>query len=128
MEVAIGPDGFAHAIFADNAGQATRAEYTRQIGGPVVKTNPTNPTCLEGIQLAAWFHEKRTARWETSMFNCRSLALSALNVELASLPLATTNSFSLSRILWSPSLMLMSHKGQAKCRVAPSVRIHASTS
>ena len=33
MEVAIGPDGLANIIFADNAGQATRAEYTRQTGG-----------------------------------------------------------------------------------------------
>ena len=48
MEVAIGPDGLANIIFADNAGQATRAEYTRQTGGPVVKINPTFPTCLVG--------------------------------------------------------------------------------
>jgi hypothetical protein len=49
MEVAVGPDGLANIIFADNAGQATRAEYTRQIGGPVVKINPTSPTCLQQV-------------------------------------------------------------------------------
>jgi hypothetical protein len=46
MEVAVGPDGLANITFADNAGQATRAEYTRQLTGPVVKTNPTFPSCL----------------------------------------------------------------------------------
>jgi hypothetical protein len=49
MEVAIGPDGLANIIFADNAGQATRAEYTRQTGGPVAKINPTSPTCLQQV-------------------------------------------------------------------------------
>ena len=47
MEVAIGPDGMANIIYADNAGQTTRAEYTRQTGGPSAKVNPnTTITCL----------------------------------------------------------------------------------
>lgn len=46
FEVAIGPDGLANVIFADNAGQATRAEYTRQSSGPSAKANPTFPVCL----------------------------------------------------------------------------------
>jgi hypothetical protein len=46
MEVAVGPDGLANIIFADNAGQGTRAEYTRQISGPLAKATPTFPTCL----------------------------------------------------------------------------------
>ena len=47
MEVAIGPDGMANVIYADNAGQGTRAEYTRQNGGPSAKANPnTTITCL----------------------------------------------------------------------------------
>ncbi len=47
MEIAVGPDGMANIIYADNAGQGTRAEYTRQTGGPSVKTNPnTTITCL----------------------------------------------------------------------------------
>ncbi len=46
MEIAVGPDGQANIIFADNAGQGTRAEYTRQTGGPLALTSPTSPTCL----------------------------------------------------------------------------------
>jgi hypothetical protein len=53
MEVAIGPDGLAHAIFADNGGQPTRAEYTKQIGGPRAKTNPTSPVCQPIIPVSA---------------------------------------------------------------------------
>lgn len=51
MEVANGPDGFAHLIFADNGGQATRAEYTRQTSGPLVRATPLTviPTCLESV-------------------------------------------------------------------------------
>ncbi|HJT80444.1 MAG TPA: hypothetical protein VJ719_04525, partial [Chthoniobacterales bacterium] len=51
MEVAVGPDGLAHIIFADNAGQGTRAEYTKQNGGPVVKTSPSGIQCLPGAPI-----------------------------------------------------------------------------
>ena len=51
MEVAIGPDGLANIIFADNAGQATRAEFTKQNGGPIARTNPSGIQCLPGAPL-----------------------------------------------------------------------------
>ena len=51
MEVAIGPDGLAHIIFADNAGQATRAEYTKQNGGPIARTNPSGIQCVAGAPI-----------------------------------------------------------------------------
>jgi cell division septation protein DedD len=47
FEVAIGPDGLANIIYADNGNGATHAEFTRQNGGPLARTNPTSPTCID---------------------------------------------------------------------------------
>jgi hypothetical protein len=47
FEVAIGPDGLANIIYADNGNTATHAEFTRQNGGPLARTNPTSPTCID---------------------------------------------------------------------------------
>ncbi len=46
FESSIGPDGLANIIFADNGSSATHAEFTRQSGGPVARTNPVIRTCL----------------------------------------------------------------------------------
>jgi len=55
FEVNNGPDGLANIIYADNGSSATHAEFIRQASGPVVKVNPTFPTCLDiaGVQLAS---------------------------------------------------------------------------
>lgn len=55
FEVAVGPDGLANILYADNA-NATGAEglhvsYVRQNGGPVVKNNPSGLTCLAGAPI-----------------------------------------------------------------------------
>jgi hypothetical protein len=46
FEVNIGPDGLANIIYADNGNTATHAEFTRQSGGPLARTNPVIRTCL----------------------------------------------------------------------------------
>jgi len=55
FEVAIGPDGLANIIYADNGSSATHAEFARQATGPLAKANPTFPTCLPivGVQLGS---------------------------------------------------------------------------
>ena len=45
----MGTDGLASIIYADNGSTATHAEFTRQTGGPLAKTNPTTPTCLQQV-------------------------------------------------------------------------------
>ena len=45
--VAIGPDGLANIIYADNGSTGTHAEFARQASGPLALTNPTSVTCLE---------------------------------------------------------------------------------
>jgi hypothetical protein len=47
FEVAIGPDGLANIIYADNGASATHAEFARQNGGPLARTNPTSPSCID---------------------------------------------------------------------------------
>jgi hypothetical protein len=46
FQVAIGPDGLANVVFADNGSSATHATFARQTSGPVALTNPTFPTCI----------------------------------------------------------------------------------
>ena len=46
FQVAIGPDGLANVIFADNGTGSTHATFARQTSGPVALTNPTFPTCI----------------------------------------------------------------------------------
>jgi hypothetical protein len=46
FEIAVGPDGLANIIYADNGGTATHAEFARQNGGPLARTSPTSPTCV----------------------------------------------------------------------------------
>jgi hypothetical protein len=48
FEVAIGPDGLANIIYADNGSSATHAEYARQNSGPLARSNPTSPVCIDG--------------------------------------------------------------------------------
>jgi hypothetical protein len=60
MEIAAGPDGLANIIFADNAGQGTRAEFTRQTSGPVLKTSPTSPSCLPGPPVPTIVQSRKT--------------------------------------------------------------------
>ena len=48
FKVAIGPDGLANIMFADNGVSGLHVSYARQNGGPVALTNPTFPTCLPG--------------------------------------------------------------------------------
>ncbi|MDQ6623633.1 MAG: dockerin type I domain-containing protein, partial [Verrucomicrobiota bacterium] len=54
FEINNGPDGLANIIYADNGASAIHAEFLRQVGGSVVLTAPTFPTCLDvaGVQLA----------------------------------------------------------------------------
>lgn len=47
FEVAIGPDGLANIIYADNGNAPTHAEYARQNSGPLAKANPTSPSCID---------------------------------------------------------------------------------
>jgi hypothetical protein len=46
FQVAIGPDGLANVVFADNGSGNTHATFARQTSGPVALTNPTFPTCI----------------------------------------------------------------------------------
>lgn len=49
FQVAIGPDGLANIVFADNGSSATHATYARQTSGPLGLINPTFPTCLGNV-------------------------------------------------------------------------------
>jgi dockerin type I repeat protein len=46
FQVAIGPDGLANVVFADNGSSSTHATFARQTSGPVALINPTFPTCI----------------------------------------------------------------------------------
>ena len=46
FQVAIGPDGLANIVFADNGHSSTHVEYTRQRTGPLGLTNPVSTTCI----------------------------------------------------------------------------------
>jgi hypothetical protein len=46
FQVAIGPDGLANIVYADNGSTSTHAEFARQNGGPLAKANPTSPACI----------------------------------------------------------------------------------
>jgi hypothetical protein len=46
FEVAIGPDGLANILYADNGVSALHVTYARQSGGPLALTSPSSVTCL----------------------------------------------------------------------------------
>jgi hypothetical protein len=46
FEVAIGPDGLANILYADNGVSSLHVSYARQNGGPLALTNPSSVTCL----------------------------------------------------------------------------------
>ena len=52
FEVAVGPDGLANIMYADNANAAgadpLHVSFVRQNGGPIVKNNPSGVPCLPG--------------------------------------------------------------------------------
>lgn len=55
FEVAIGPDGLANIIYADNGPAPdgspipTHAEFARQSGGPLAKASPVSVSCLDSV-------------------------------------------------------------------------------
>jgi hypothetical protein len=46
FQVAIGPDGLANIVYADDSAGPVHPEFARQTGGPLALTNPVSVTCL----------------------------------------------------------------------------------
>ena len=46
FQVAIGPDGLANVVYADDSSGGVHPVLARQVSGPLALVNPTTPTCL----------------------------------------------------------------------------------